>query len=177
MRLILDLHGVLCFRFPLRLYRKKVRAALKDFDLLKEIYKTGAMVFYKLGKLDEYIRILDSLPVYKHKEYQINKELKYLSKKFSLFVVTDSSRRNCMRTLRACGYEDIFSGIITLEDMKVPKPSLHAYEKVINPNELNICIGDRVTDLTPALKLGCLCILASGRVQVLKWLRRLNELI
>ena len=175
-RIIFDLHGVLVFEFPAKEYLKAVKEVLPEFEELKKLYGTGAMVFTKIGRKEDYLKILDSIPTYANKELKIASMLKKLKRRFKLFIVTDNSRKNCLETLENAGIpESMFERIICLDDVNLPKPSVEPYKKVINPNVINIVIGDRKTDLIPALELGCVCIQVKSRREVLKWLEVLHE--
>lgn len=167
--IVFDLHGVLVFDFDVEEYHRKVFAFFpkRKFHSLKRQYGTGAMVFVKFGLKKEYIEILDSLPIHTRKEKRINLLLKKLRCYVPLFLVTDTSRKNCLLTLKAAGYSPaLFTKIITLEDVALPKPADEAYRK-IGVSSGFIVFGDKATDLTAAAKLGAKTFLIKTKKQLL----------
>jgi FMN phosphatase YigB (HAD superfamily) len=101
---------------------------------------------------------------------------------FELYLATDSSRNNAIQTLKTAGYPpEMFKKIITGDDVKFAKPNTEMYEKIVvqigyqdeemtrteyNPYDW-IVIGDRITDIIPAAKLGLRAFLTNK--EGLRW--------
>lgn len=176
MRIILDLHGCIIKKFPLKAYQKAVSSLInwKIFSSLKSVFcLTGAAIFTLIGMKDAYIEILDNLPTIKQKDKEMIEILKSLSKKHELVLVTDTTLKNAIKTLKAANLKpEWFKQIIAIDSdwLAFPKPATDMYEKVGK----GLVIGDRVTDLIPAQKLGWPAFLGNYN-QIKKFLRWLNE--
>ena len=174
--LILDLHGMLISSFPYKEYVENVKKIIKkekislEYDLLILAYKTisYAMEIYNIR--DKYLKMLDGLPIIEQEDEELYNMLKNSGLK--LYIATDTSRSNCIKTLEVAGLEiELFDGIVTGNDVRLPKPETELYEKIIKDFNLNkeeiLVFGDRTTDIIPAEKLGLKAVL--GNKEILKW--------
>ena len=154
--IVFDLHGVLISSFPVERYYSKVyRFFPKDcFERLMERFATGAMLFTFYGLKKEYLELLDSLPISNKKEKALVDLLNKLRGKVSMYIATNTSRKSCINSLLAAGYNPkIFKKIVTLEDVALPKPNKEMFQKLgVGPGFL--VIGDRDSDIQAARKLG-----------------------
>lgn len=183
---IMDLHGVIIDNFPIELYYKRVsefimkKYNLKDLSEAKEFFlkmvdkhQTGTKAFESINEKDTYNKILDSLPAYDDTDEEFNRLLRSAGE---LFIVTNSSRKNTLEALNRTGLNiNDFKKIITADDVKKGKPDTEPYEMIIKdkPNDF-IVVGDRITDIIPAAKLGCPALLCNKK-QLKKILRCLHE--
>lgn len=174
--LIIDLHGVLISKFPFDEYLKAVKEWLSKkgfepgtYDRWRNGFGTlSSALDYQQGNLrKEYLKLMDNLPVYSEDCSDMAKLLK--DSGFDLYLATDSSRFNAIQTLKTAGYPiEMFKMIVTGDDVQFAKPNTEMYEKIVmkigyqdeemtrteyNPNDW-LVIGDRITDITPAAKLG-----------------------
>ena len=168
--LLLDLHGLLITNFPLKEYEKAVKEFLVKKGYEEGSYKrfktcwgtiTSAMEYHSLK--EDYLKILDSLPVYSEKDDELVELL--FNAPYELFLATDSSTENTTKTLAVAGISSgLFKMIVTGNDVKRGKPETEMYEKIVNAHPyINVkewlVIGDRLTDIIPASKLGLKAIL------------------
>lgn len=173
--IVFDLHGVLISSFPVETYYSKVyRFFPKDcFEKLKEKFSTGAMLFIHYGLKEEYIKLLDSLPVSSKKEKVLVDLLDKLKGKVPLYIGTNTSRKSCINSLLAAGYNSqAFERIVTLEDVTLPKPNEEIYRKLgVGPGFL--VIGDRISDVRAAKKLGAQGIVVKSPREVVALLQKI----
>jgi len=174
--LILDIHGVLVTNFPIKEYEDAVKELLikKGFDSDSYLrFKnfgtiTSAMEYHNLK--EEYLKIMDNLPIYSDKDEELIELLKKCP--YEMYIVTDSSRKNALETLKAAGIDSLFKNIITGNDVKRGKPETEMYQKILDlnpqlkPKEI-VAIGDRITDIIPAYKLGFYALMCDK--EMLKW--------
>lgn len=176
MKIILDLHGCIIKKFPKKEYMDAVSKFMdtKFFNEIKSYFHlTGAAVFEMVGLKEEYIKILDKLPVIEYKDNQMVKILENLSQKHELILISDSTMNNIIKTLLAAGIDpSIFSKIIAIDSYpsKPSKPGTFMYKKAGK----GFVVGDRITDLIPAQKLKYPGFLGNYS-QVKRFLRWLNE--
>ena len=160
--ILFDLHGILISKFPLEPYLKGASELFiskgYDFDIedLKIKYGTLSFATYKLGFHKDYLSMLDNLPILEDKDEELIELLGNIKQK--MYIVTDTSTKNCIRTLNLANIDTgLFNAIFTGNDVTEPKPSTELYKLVLNegfkPEECLI-IGDRLTDIMPAYELG-----------------------
>lgn len=173
--LVFDLHGVLVRFYAEKDYRRAVsRYFPKEiFADLKRKYGTGAMVFTVMGKKEDYIRILNSLPVRCRREPEIVRLLTELRKKVPLYIATDTTKRNCLRSLAVAGYPtSLFDRILTIDDVDRPKPDPEIFRRLgVGPGF--VVFGDNRTDVIPALELGAEGIVVRSRKELIRELKRM----
>lgn len=165
--IILDLHGILIKKFPLAEYERKVKELLRnnnyknkyEFDNWKTEYGTitQAMEEHKLKK--QYLNVLNSLSVIKQEDKELINLLNEAKKKFTLYIATDTTKKNALRTLRAAKISTtFFKDIITANDVQKGKPAPGLYKAILKAEvkmpDRFIVVGDRITDIIPAAKLG-----------------------
>lgn len=165
--IILDLHGILINKFPRAEYERKVKELLRnnnyknkyEFDNWKTEYGTisNAMEEHKLRK--QYLNVLNSLSVIKQEDKELIGLLNEAKKKFTLYIATDTTKKNALRTLKAAKISTaFFKDIITANDVQKGKPAPSLYKAILKaevkmPDKF-IVVGDRITDIIPAAKLG-----------------------
>ena len=189
--LILDLHGILIKDFPFELYLKKTKKLFEkynfkfDLEQILKDYGTTSTATQHYGFREEYLRMLDTLTPFKQKDEELIdliKELQILS--YKIYIATDTSRKNALDTLSKAGISFLmFDEIITGDDINLPKPHTELYEKIlekepkIEPCQM-LVIGDRITDIIPAIKLGMNGIVCDFYIfkELLKWLCEKNQL-
>jgi FMN phosphatase YigB (HAD superfamily) len=173
------MHGVLVFSFPTSKYQEEVNRYFPEetFKALKRKFGTGSMVFYVNGMKKEYVRLLDSLPVLCRKERAIIKLLAGIHKKVPLYLATDTSRKSCVKSLRAAGYPlRLFDKILTIEDVDKPKPDLEIFRRLgVGPGF--IVFGDQQTDVAPAIKLGAKGVIVKSRKELIQNLQQILQQI
>jgi HAD superfamily hydrolase (TIGR01549 family) len=163
--LILDLHGVLVTKFPLEEYIKAVKKFLKEkgyeegtYERWKQGFRTITAAMEQHSLKDDYLKVMDSLPVYSDKDDELVDLL--FDCPFELFLATDSSRDNAIKTLKEANISpNVFKMIITGNDVKRGKPYTEMYKKIIDAHpyikpEEWLVVGDRETDIYPAAELG-----------------------
>jgi beta-phosphoglucomutase-like phosphatase (HAD superfamily) len=173
--MVLDMHGVLIFEFPVGPYHEAVRRYfdLDEYERLKSRLGTGAMVFASQGLRKEYVELLNSMPVKPLKEGEIVGLLEALATKIDIYIATDTARQNCIDSLTAAGYRpELFKKILTIEDVELPKPSPEIFLK-IGVNESFVAVGDRHTDIQAAVELGALGVKVSSREDTIALFRTL----
>jgi len=178
--LLLDLHGVLISKFPISEYTQAVKEWLKKkgyevdtYERWKEGFGTFSQACDYHNIRQEYLNVMDNLPVYSE---DCSDMVELLRKSgFELYLATDSSRSNAIQTLKTAGYPpEMFKMIVTGNDVKFAKPNTEMYEKIINGNRDEwLIIGDRITDIIPAAKLGLKALLTEKTG--LRWW--LNEIV
>lgn len=165
--ILLDLHGILVKKFPLAEYQRKVRELLRnnnynnkyEYENWKNEFGTISEAMRVHGLRKEYLNVLNSLYVIKQKDDELINLLKEAIKYFTFYIATDTTKKNALKTLRAANIpRNLFKEIITAEDVSKPKPATSLYKQVLNmevktPKKF-IVIGDRLTDIIPAGKLG-----------------------
>ena len=165
--IIADLHGILIKKFPLAEYERKVRELLRnnnfnnkyEFENWKNEYGTitRAMEVHRLKK--QYLNVLNSLSVIKQKDEELINLLKEAKKLFTLYIATDTTKKNTLKTLRAANIpQNLFKDIVTANDVARGKPATSLYKSILKsevkmPDKF-IVIGDRITDIIPAGELG-----------------------
>jgi FMN phosphatase YigB (HAD superfamily) len=173
--LVFDMHGVLVFAFPTSKYREEVYRYFPEetFEALKKEFGTGSMVFWVNGMKKEYVQLLDALPVHCRKEQAIIKLLGKIHKRVPLYLATDTSRKSCVKSLRAAGYPlSLFDKILTIEDVDKPKPDLEIFRR-LGVSRGFIVFGDQQTDVIPATKLGAKGIIVNSRKGLIRNLQQI----
>ena len=158
------MHGLLVYKFPSEEYNRMVKELLKKkgyndttFDEWKSKYGTISAAMEENNMRDEYLRLLDNVPVSSEIDLDIVKLIKRSDQK--VYLASNSSRRNTMKTLHGIGLSMCdFNYIITGDDVSHSKPSIEMYETLlkiskVKPEEIMV-FGDRETDIIPAKKLG-----------------------
>ena len=184
--ILLDLHGILVNKFPLAEYERKVRELLRnnnfnnkyEFENWKNEYGTITRAMEANGLKKEYLNILDSLSTIKQKDEELINLLKEVKKHFTLYIATDTTRKNALKTLKAANIPtNIFKGIVTANDVQQGKPETCLYKRILKrevkmPGKF-IVIGDRFTDIIPAGNLGMNALLCDYDVfkRWLGWMR------
>jgi FMN phosphatase YigB (HAD superfamily) len=177
--IVFDMHGVLVFAFPSKRYQKKISKCFppEDFEKLKKEYKTGAMVFAMHGKKKEYADMLNSLPICHRKEKGIIRVLEKMRGKVKFYVITDTAKVNCIKSLEGAGYDlSMFTEIVTLEDVIYPKPALEGYQR-IGAGEGFIVFGDNHSDIEPAETLGAKGIIINSRREIIRHLNAIAKML
>lgn len=164
--IILDLHGILIEKFPTEPYLKKTKELFKkhnvEFDLEKiKEDNTTSMVTEEYGFRGEYLKMLDTLIPEKQRDDELLELLKKIQIfSYKIYIATDTSFKNAVKTLRYAQMSPLlFDGMFTGNDISKPKPHTELYSKIlekeprIEPCEM-LVIGDRITDIIPATKLG-----------------------
>jgi len=175
--LVFDMHGVLVFSFPTSKYQEEVNRYFPEetFKALKKEFGTGSMVFSVKGMKKEYVQLLDSLPVRCRKEGAIIKLLVEIHKKVPLYLATDTSRKSCVKSLRAAGYPlSLFDKILTIEDVDKPKPDLEIFRRLGVGHDF-LVFGDQQTDVIPAIKLGAKGIIVKSRKELIQNLQQILQ--
>jgi FMN phosphatase YigB (HAD superfamily) len=168
MKIIMDLHGVLIEKFPIDEYNNKVynEFTKEGFEIGKKIFGTGAQFFTKIGKKDKYIEILESLIPQQQRDDEMIEILQNLRKKHQLYIVTDTTRKATIETLKIANIDPtLFEDILGI-DKHNPKPDTEMYRKI----GFGLVIGDRFTDIQPAYELGYPAFL--GRYETIKYFLR-----
>jgi len=161
--LIIDLHGPIIDNFPYQEYLKKIKEMLKKNKISPDMYEefkkefgtiSAAMEYWRLK--DQYIDVLNNLSTFDNTDEEFNNLLK--NSKLKLYLATDTSLVNCVNSLTAAGLSPSdFDFIVTQNDCR-PKPHTDMYDILMSLNSVKseevIVIGDRITDVIPADKLG-----------------------
>jgi len=175
--LILDLHGLLVDKFPLKEYydsvanllieegwAKEREEALKTFNNFKENYLSGMAAMESIGLRTKYIDMLNNLPVWTNDDSSFVEYIENI--KLPIYIATNTGKQGARKTLESNGFNlNKFKGIITAEDVKKGKPNKEMYNLIMKDSgfkaEEHLVIGDRVVDLIPAEELGMGGILAN----------------
>jgi len=116
-----------------------------------------------------------SLPVCHRKEKTLSKLLSRLSAVVPLYIITDTTRENCIKSLEGAGYNLLlFKEIITLDDVANPKPNLEGYQK-IGVKKGFVIFGDQQSDIEPAVALGAEGIIVKSRREMIANLRKMEK--
>lgn len=183
--IILDLHGILIRDFPFKLYLNKTEKLFKkhniEFNLeeIKKNYGTVSMATEHYNFREEYLRMMDTLTPFKQKDEELIELMKKLQTiSYKIYVATNTSKKNALESLKKAGISILmFDGIISGDDINLPKPHTELYEKIlkkepkIEPSQI-LVIGDRITDIIPAGILGMRGLLCDFYIfkKLLKWI-------
>jgi FMN phosphatase YigB (HAD superfamily) len=159
--LILDLHGLIVKDFPVDIYIEKTKDILSrhgsNFEDAKKECMTISAFSQKYGFRNEYLSMMDSLPVGTTKEAELDSLLENC--KMDVFLATDTSLLNAKSTLKNAGINPSrFKSMKSGNDIIEPKPNEEMFQAIMEENCLEpkecLAIGDRMTDAIPAIKLG-----------------------
>jgi len=180
--LVLDLHGILIKKFPKARYVRRLKKLLAskgynddDYYKLKKQYGTISFGAHKEGFREEYLRMLDGLTPFEYVDEELLELLRNV--RLKMYIATDTSFSNCLDSLIAAGmYIAMFDGVISGDDVKIPKPHSEIYKIILKQSKVKpeevLVIGDRLTDIIPATELGINGLVCNYDIfkEVLKWM-------
>jgi len=181
--IIFDLHGTLIKRFPSDEYLEEAKGLFEshnlkfDFKKLIEEYGTVSMATQHYGFREEYLKMLDGLEAIEQEDGEMIKLLENIP--YKIYLTTSTSLVNTLKSLEFANIKPtLFDGIITGNDVEIPKPHTEMYKKIllnepsIKPQEI-LVIGDRLTDIIPAKELGMNGVVCDYEItkEILKWMK------